>query len=484
MTQARSTTRKIRRDENLPFAVVVGITTLIALCIVGCGCIGACSPVPADAGALVDAGYPGSSWLSDPLSMPAEPTLLTQNFTRAEDCGACHLDQYADWRLSMHSYAMHDPVFRALVQVRQHDLSGTEDAFCVQCHSPIATRGGEITPGFQFDTLSDVALDGVNCETCHKVTQVERPLNAGIVIDEYAGMQGPLVAPETSAYHASVTTHHLGESVFCGACHDVTESNGLELERTYGEWKESPARGDGKTCITCHMPRYEGYAAKDGPHREGLHRHRFVGVDIPLLEGFLSVEEELALSHDVQTLLTDVASLEVHSAEAPTTDDFLDVFVTVRNKNEAHSLPSGSTFIRQMWLEVLATDSSGQVLFRTGDLDDNGDLRDAFSELDPYGDVDLVSFHSTLLDRHGNPVLFTHEAVEHVSRALSPRYERTQTFFVPVHSASTGAIDVSVRLLLRTHPPVLLRTLGLEGYLARTHVYELASQHLTVTIAP
>ncbi len=50
--------------------------------------------------------------------------------------------------------------------------------------------------------------------------------------------------------------------------------------------------------------------------------------------------------------------------------------VKVVNKTDGHNAPTGFTGERLVWLHVRVTDSTGKVIFKSGDLDPNGDLRD------------------------------------------------------------------------------------------------------------
>lgn len=50
--------------------------------------------------------------------------------------------------------------------------------------------------------------------------------------------------------------------------------------------------------------------------------------------------------------------------------------VDVHNVTDGHSVPSGADADRPMFMEVTVTDATGRVLFRSGDRDPNGDLRD------------------------------------------------------------------------------------------------------------
>lgn len=431
-------------------------------------------PPPRDAGVVDD--------FHDPISMPETPTLDTSPFALSADCAQCHTNHYEEWRGSMHAYAMVDPVFRAIVGVRQADFNGTQDQFCTQCHTPVGTRAGKVVDNFDFDALDPVSLDGVGCATCHKVTEIHRPYNAGQIITPEAPMQGPISDPAANNFHASAVNPIFDESTFCAACHDVVEVSGLNIERPFAEWTESPAAAAGRNCQSCHMPEYDGIAAWNAPPREGLHKHTFTGVDVPMLDGFVSDERKDEIRAEVQALLDGSISLRIDGAAGVVPGDQFDLFITVQNEIDAHNFPTGSTNIRQSWLEVSVTDANGTVLYESGTLDDNGDLKDAFSAISPYGDNDLIKLSSDFIDDFGNPEIFSWRATEHISRSLSPLYERTYTRFVPTEAALVGPLDVTVRARFRSHGPYLLRALGLETYIDDLIVYDIASATRTVEL--
>jgi hypothetical protein len=417
----------------------------------------------------------------DPLSLPKEPTLSAESFKASSTCASCHARHYDEWRTSMHAYAMVDPVFRALVEVRQEDYDGAQDPFCIQCHSAIATRGGEIQPGFSFADLSPIALEGIGCEACHKVDEVVRPYNAGHRLDPDGPQRGPIDDALENANHQVGYAPFFSESLFCGTCHDVIEVSGLELERPYGEWLESPALASGQTCQDCHMPERQGSAADGAPERT-LHDHRFVGVDVPLAEGFATEEETETIRQGVVALLEGSASLELVAPSEVASGDQLDVLVSVTNQIPGHNFPTGTTFIRELWVELIATDADGQILYETGTLDDNGDLRHHFSDVDPYGDNDLLIFNATLLDDEGRPTVFPWRAVELRSTAIPPLYTRTFTLFVPTSQAAPGEVSLSARLRFRSHGPYLMRRLGLDELAGKLEVYDIATSTKAVSL--
>lgn len=425
---------------------------------------------------------PTDGIVTDPLSMPAEPLWDPAVFPPAADCASCHADHYAEWRTSMHAYAMVDPVFQALSRVRQDDLAATEDMFCQQCHSAIGTRGGEIVPFFSYDDLSPIVLEGITCTSCHKVVEVARDHNSGHVIDPAAPMQGPIADPIESPAHASAYNPTFEGSLFCGGCHDVIENSGLDLERPYREWTESPAAREGVECQSCHMPEIVRPAVRGGPERT-THEHRWVGVDVPLLDGWMTPDEEADLRGRISALLATAATVHLAGPPEVRVGETFDVTVTVRNEIPAHNLPTGSTFLRQMWLELVAVDGDGRELYSTGLLDANGDLKDHWSALEPYADADLVSFSSGFVDGDGARTLFPWRAAEHTANAITPEHDRTVTLFVPTASATAGPVSIRARVRFRALPPYLLRTLGMtEAQVAKLDIHDLAEATLSVPL--
>lgn len=431
---------------------------------------------------VIDAGpIDASAILTEELAMPATPTLALDNFTPSQTCGACHPRHYLEWQTSMHAYAMVDPVYREMVKLRQLEYDGAQDRFCLQCHTPIGTRAGDVVPGFAFEELDPISLEGVNCETCHRVSEIARTHNSGMVIDEQGPIRGPIENPIASEAHLSEHSPEMSQSAFCATCHDVLEVSGLELERPYFEWLESPAAAQDQNCQSCHMPTYTGTASLFSDERPDIHEHYFVGVDLPLIDGFVEPAERDAMRVRTQALLENTASLDL-SADDVRAGSQLDLFVTLRNNINGHNLPTGSTFNRQVWLELTATDGAGQVLYETGDLDANGDLRDHFSAIDPYGDQDLITLGSRLVDDSGTPQLFSWLATDHFSSSLPPLYERTYTLFLPTAPDTVGPITIDARLRFRSFAPHLLRTLGLTELVAGLEIYDIVSASIDVTV--
>lgn len=402
--------------------------------------------------------------LHDPLSMPAEPTLSMKDFHSASYCSGCHPTHFAEWRTSRHAFAMRDPVFRALVRMQQEEFGGRRDQFCTQCHSAIGTRGGDIGPLFSFDDLKPITLEGVTCEACHKVVAIERLSNSGHVLDGQAAIRGPIADPVENSFHASEFSTMHDSAGFCAGCHDVSTEDGLSLERPFAEWATSPAAREGRNCQSCHMPVYGGKAASlpGVPWRDNLHVHRFVGVDIPLDDDFIATPElRERIRAEVVALLRSAGAIELEAPACVPAGERVELLVTVRNLIDAHNFPTGSTFNREVWLEVTATDARGILLYRTGGLDENGDLRADIEGSPQPGRSDLMTFHSRFRDAEGNPTVFPWRAAQHDSNSLPPLAERTLAASFETQPDTPGPIMIAARLRFRAYPPSVLRALDL-----------------------
>lgn len=79
--------------------------------------------------------------------------------------------------------------------------------------------------------------------------------------------------------------------------------------------------------------------------------------------------------------------------------------VQVKNGTNGHNVPTGFTGERVIWLDVTVTDAEDTVVFRSGDRDKNGDLKDGHSSYVHAGKVKLdkylFSLQSTFVVQNG-----------------------------------------------------------------------------------
>lgn len=227
---------------------------------------------------------------------------------------------------------------------------------CAACHTPAAA----VNASYSTDPtqLSGVEVEGVPCDFCHKIWDVQLDPASGLPYPNMPGVlsyefrrphdghqffAGPLddVAPGEDTYSALQT-----ESAFCAPCHFGVFWDTV-VYNSYGEWLASPY-GDpvtGKTCQDCHMPSL-GATHFALPEQGGLAR-----------------DPQTIFSHYMpgaadETLLQNTAELALAAERA---EDLITVTVEVANSEAGHHIPTDSP-LRQIFLVVSATDEQGTPL--------------------------------------------------------------------------------------------------------------------------
>lgn len=175
-----------------------------------------------------------------------------------ESCGACHRQQFDDWRTSLHSRAMGPGVLGQLVAMPAHARDQHQD--CLRCHAPLAEQAASLFAALQQQQTPTPAVaqlpkalheQGLTCAGCH-VRGYEwhgPPRRDGSLPD------GEVDALAHNGWKANSAFEN---SRFCAACHQFEDDqfalNGKLLENTYREWQDSRHAREGKACQSCHMP--------------------------------------------------------------------------------------------------------------------------------------------------------------------------------------------------------------------------------------
>ncbi len=412
-------------------------------------------------------------------------------------CAECHPRHVEEWSMSSHAYAAKDPVFHAMTVKGQKDRKGRLGQFCIQCHSPIALVLGtapivEEDGVFKQKTkeLPEIESMGVSCDVCHSITEIIQPVNARAVLTPDGTRRGGIENPIDTPAHKSAFDPLQKKSLVCGMCHAVINGNGARLEETFPEWEASSfARAGGKTCQNCHMPEYDGPAAPNGPMRK-LHRHDFVGVDVSLLP-----ESEFPGYHEMRARTTELlrgAASVATRFDAPTKRVHIDI-----TNLAGHALPSGATAERKMWVELIVRSSTGAIVFETGTLDENDDLRDENPDhtTRPGSDPQLIHYGQSMLDdpTAGDPnstgrvkeVSFLWEA-NNVANRMIPA-DGTDRRVIDLSAVPAGRYTATVRLLFRSFPAYFLRKLEQDGELdpmvkTRVPLVEMHAETMDLTL--
>ncbi|MEL7088856.1 MAG: multiheme c-type cytochrome, partial [Planctomycetota bacterium] len=357
-------------------------------------------------------------------------------FHPAENCADCHADIVAQWRESMHHHAVTSPV--TIVQTNQvyrqnllNEDSPDPQLICNNCHAPV----GVLLTGQDIATLplpevnTYATNDGIDCATCHQFTGTPTDGLAGSATyqdDLRPGrvFVGGLEDPVGNSYHQSQHNPRFdAPETTCKSCHNVMlDRNGdgrnddagidLVLQTTFREFEQEYAGTE--TCVTCHMPltsstrlaetagipRQQDHTA---PPRE-VRSHAFVGVDYPLDTVSISDPQKA----DRAALLKSAAIFSIDETSGLFADDQFSFDVLIDNNNLGHKLPTGFAFARQMWVEIIVTDSAGNEIFTSGvlatptdDLCDTETLTDAMAEFVigcDAPDPQLVNLQQKLVD--------------------------------------------------------------------------------------
>ena len=166
------------------------------------------------------------------------------NLESPDKCDNCHggydsaVEPAFNWRGSMMANAGRDPVFWATLAIAEQDFDGSGD-LCLRCHSTAGWMAGRSTPT-DGSGLAAGDADGVDCDTCHKMTNPDNSEHLGVMIAPFiandgitgyhgSGMLslwdgsdklGPFADAE--ARHQFLPSKFHRSKDFCGSCHDVS----------------------------------------------------------------------------------------------------------------------------------------------------------------------------------------------------------------------------------------------------------------------
>ena len=215
--------------------------------------------------------------------------------TSSESCGSCHAEQYDAWRASSHARGTSSEAFQALLPHVEEAWGETAGDRCVSCHSP---GHGE--------------NEAIGCVSCHGAIGNTAEHSGRLVVDLDRPLAGPSGEAVSGAPHAVRAGDFLGSASLCGTCHEV-RGPGLFDEPTLTEWRESGLDAVGADCASCHEP------------------HGAPGFDALLGEALVVWIEE----RDGQAV------------------------VFLENASAGHVVPTGVSFLRDVWVDVTVTEASG-----------------------------------------------------------------------------------------------------------------------------
>ena len=356
----------------------------------------------------------------DPKIFPGGPlslsgTVSADHLEHYQACGQadCHPDITKQWTSSMHHLAsFSNPVYLAAAKYTKERLGAKAVRWCAGCHDPVLllskTLDGPMDPSRPGGSA------GVTCMICHSTTAI-RDLtgNGRYVVDvpnvdvlEPDRILGGVVRPLLRLYAGPHRNGFLkplhSEPEFCSSCHRVSLNpaiNGyhwLRGQDQFGRWQRGGPSGrvarsfhspaTPQRCQDCHMPLVPSndFGADEGRIRS----HAFPGANtaVPSLLGHADQVErttaflEGSLRIDpIGLRWIDPGGVERYSIESPPTGlparSQITLDLVVRNLRVGHTFPEGVLDNKDIWLELTLANGRGEVLYQSGGLDTEGNVR-------------------------------------------------------------------------------------------------------------
>jgi hypothetical protein len=251
----------------------------------------------------------------------------------------------------------------------------SEPGFCGTCHDVTLVNGFRLEEAFSEYKMSPAAKRGETCQDCHMST------DPGVA-------SGYAFGPAAEVGGVETTPRKLTNHMFVGPDHSVVHPGIFPLSEeamrmaSMREWLSFDYQAGWGTDA------FEDQVAFDYPFPE-----RWSSVD-DRYDARVIIERQLKrLEHIAaqRKRLLQNAYLFGGAVVEQADSDGLRFKVQVRNGTDGHNVPTGFTGERLVWLRVTVTDARGEVIFRSGDLDPNGDVRDLHSLYVHNGELPLDS---------------------------------------------------------------------------------------------
>ena len=260
--------------------------------------------------------------------------------------------------------------------------------FCGTCHDVNLVNGFRLEEAFSEFKNSPSAKEGTSCQDCHMST--EPGVNSGYDIAPAAVVGGKpteprkrtdhmFIGPDYSVIHPGIFPHNTAASELA----TIREWLAYDHEAGWGTDDFEKNRPDD----------YEF------PERWQSADDRYDARDI-LSDNLALLEEADQQRRKVLQAGYQFGDIRLLKADARSGVEFE---VEVVNATPGHGVPTGFDAERLVFVRVTVTDQKGQAVFKSGDLDPNGDVRDAHSLYVHNGelplDTYLISLQSKFITR-------------------------------------------------------------------------------------
>ncbi|MCI0699296.1 cytochrome c family protein [candidate division KSB1 bacterium] len=236
-------------------------------------------------------------------------------------------------------------------------------AFCGSCHDVNLVNGFRLEEAFSDFKTSPAAGKGTTCQECHMGKEPGK--KSGFAVAPAAIVGGKPTTPRKRTNH-----------MFAGPDYSVIHpaffphNTNASAMATMREWLTFDHKaGWGTDAFENNVP-----AGFKFPPRWTAKDDRYDARDI--------INENLKLLKEIEVQRLQVlqAGYQLGAVVVDRADaEGIKFKVEFKNAMDGHSVPTGFDAERVVYLEVTVTDNNGKVVFRSGDMDPNGDLRDPHS---------------------------------------------------------------------------------------------------------
>jgi nitrate/TMAO reductase-like tetraheme cytochrome c subunit len=264
----------------------------------------------------------------------------------------------------------------------------TTPGFCGSCHDVLFPNGFRLEDAFSEYKASPAAKRGETCQDCHM----------GITPGVASGYRE---APAASVGGVDTLPRKRTNHMFVGPDYSIVHpgiyphNSKAQTLATIDEWIQFDYKAGWGT------DQFENNVPDDYPFPE-----RWDNID-DRYDARVILEDQFKLlnqaTEDRLKILR--AGYVIGEIEVPKADDSgIDFRVMVKNGTDGHGVPTGFDAERLVFLQITVTDKEGKVVFRSGDLDPNGDIRDLHSLYVHNGelplDTQLFSLQSKFITRN------------------------------------------------------------------------------------
>ncbi len=257
---------------------------------------------------------------------------------------------------------------------------------------------------------------------------------------------GSIENPESNDFHSSQYSGIYSSSESCLPCHDQFIRDN-PIEATFSEWGNSFNAMSGlNSCQQCHMP------TMPDPSRPGkmMHSHYFAGVDVDLGQSINESSDQYIAVKSLLESALDI-SFEYYSdtlANSILVGDTLMVPLTIIS-NTDHKIPTGTSFSREMWLELTLMDQDENILFEVGRLEDSSEYLD-------YYDSNLKYFTRIMLDQNSDTTFQASDAFYDIDKTIDTRNTLRYKYYIPTDNLNASDLILRARMLFRPFNPKVL----------------------------